>query len=174
MAVPISDAAGVYLLVRTIRDLGLQARYAEIPEDVQPFYETAPVSSLALDGLSFDALAENLFNSTPDADTYFCASSNYIPILVVLDDTENPKLVELVRAFETAGGKAFLGDAAWVMLEEESGPVMSLFLTRYVRRPLDALLRHAPARLPDLSAAGLRPGCGIASVAPPAATAADR
>lgn len=67
MAVPISDAAGVYLLVRTVRDLGLQARYAEIPEDVQPFYETAPVSSLALDGLSFDALAENLFNSTPDA-----------------------------------------------------------------------------------------------------------
>ena len=287
MAVPIGDAAGAYLLARTVVDLGLQSRYAELPEDVPPFYETAPVSSLALDGVNFEALAERVFNSTPDADTYFsclaallkarlkferilrrqpfptmdqvgprgllqygslsspalagllywrkwfydtdnraaqetgylfepilaaaiggapasatrspvrrfddatkgrqvdcikgkfayefkirvtiaasgqgrwnrelafpkdCASSNYIPVLVVLDDTTNPKLEELVRVFETTGGKAHLGQAAWRMLEDESGPVMSQFLTRYVRRPLDALIRHAPTRLPDLSA----------------------
>ena len=81
-----------------------------------------------------------------------CANSNYVPVLVVLDDTKNPKLKELVRVFETAGGKAHLGQAAWRMLEDEAGPVMSQFLTRYVRRSLDALIRHAPTRLPDLSA----------------------
>ena len=79
-----------------------------------------------------------------------CASSNYVPVLVVLDDTKNPKLEELVRVFETAGGKAHLGQAA--MLEDEAGPVMSQFLTRYVRWSLDALIRHASTRLPDLSA----------------------
>lgn len=287
MAVPIDDAAGAYLLARAIVDLGFQKDYAELPEDVPPFYETAPASSLALDGVDFEALAERVFTATPDTDTYFsclaallkarlkferilrhqpfptmdqvgprgllqygtlsppalagllywrkwfydtdnraaqetgylfepilaaaiggapasaarspvrrsddatkgrqvdcikgkcayefkvrltiaasgqgrwnqemafpkdCASSDYIPVLVVLDDTTNPKLAELVQAFETAGGKAYLGQAAWAMLEDESGPVMSQFLARYVRRPLDALIRHAPTRLPDLSA----------------------
>ena len=287
MAVPIGDAAGAYLLARAIVDLGFQSHYADLPEDVPPFYETAPASSLALDGVDFEVLAEKVFNSTPDTDTYFtclaallkarlkferilrrqpfptmdqvgprgllqygtlsppalagllywrkwfydtdnraaqetgylfepilaaaiggtpasaarspvrrsddetkgrqvdcikgkrayefkirltnaasgqgrwdrelafpqdCASYDHIPILVVLDDTTNPKLVELVHAFEAAGGKAYLGQAAWGMLEQESGPVMSQFLTRYVRRPLDALIRHAPTRLPGLSA----------------------
>ena len=287
MAVPIDDAAGAYLLARVIVDLGLRAHYAELPEEVPPFYETAPVSSLALDGIDFEALAEKVFTTTPDADTYFsclaallkarlkferilrrqpfptmdqvgprgllqygalsppalagllywrkwfydtdnraaqetgylfepilaaaiggapasaarspvrraddatkgrqvdcikgnrayefkirltiaasgqgrwnrelafpedCASSKYIPVLVVLDDTTNPKLEELVRAFENAGGKAHIGQAAWRMLEDESGPTMSQFLSRYVRRPLDALIHHMPTRLPSLSA----------------------
>ena len=287
MAVPIDDAAGAYLLARAIVDLGLRAHYAELPEEVPPFYETAPVSSLALGGIDFEALAEKLFTTTPDADTYFsclaallkarlkferilrrqpfptmdqvgprgllqygalsppalagllywrkwfydtdnraaqetgylfesilaaaiggapasaarspvrraddatkgrqvdcikgsrayefkirltiaasgqgrwnrelafpqdCASSNYVPVLVVLDDTTNPKLEELVRTFETAGGRSYLGQAAWDMLAEESGPTMSQFLTRYVRRPLDALIHHVPTRLPSLSA----------------------
>lgn len=286
MAVPIGDAAGAYLLARAIVDLGLQSDYAELPENVPPFYETMPASSLALDGVDFEALAEKVFASTPDTDTYFsclaallkarlkferilrrqpfptmdqvgprgllqygtlsppalagllywrkwfydtdnrsaqetgylfepilaaaiggapasaarspvrrfddttkgrqvdcvkgkcayefkvrltiaasgqgrwnqetafpkdCASSNYVPVLVVLDDTTNPKLAELVQAFETSGGRAYLGQAAWAMLEDESGPVMSRFLARYVRRPLDALIRHAPTRLPDFS-----------------------
>lgn len=34
MAVPIDDAAGAYLLARTITDLSLQAHFAELPEDV--------------------------------------------------------------------------------------------------------------------------------------------
>ena len=290
MAVPIDDAAGAYLLARAIVDLELQTDYAELPEDVPPFYETAPASSLSLDGIDFEALAERVFSSTPDTDTYFsclaallkarlkferilrrqpfpsmdqvgprgllqygtlsppalagllywrkwfydtdnraaqetgylfepilaaavggapasaarspvrrsddatkgrqvdcikgkcayefkirltiaasgqgrwsrelafpkdCASSGYVPVLVVLDDTTNPKLAELVHAFEAAGGKTYLGQAAWVMLDDESGPVMSQFLVRYVRRPLDALIRHAPTRLPDLSARDL-------------------
>ena len=34
-----------------------------------------------------------------------CASYDHIPVLVVLDDTTNPKLVELVHAFEAAGAR---------------------------------------------------------------------
>ncbi len=286
MAVPINASAAAYLLARIIRDLGLDASYPELPQDVAPFYQTAPVSSLLLHGVDFKALAEKLFTSTPDTDTYFsclaallkarlkfarilerqpfptmdqvgprgllqygalsppalagwlywrkwfydtdnraaqetgylfepilaaaiggvpasparspvrdsedsakgrqvdcikgscayefkirptiaasgqgrwrrelafpqdCARSNYMPILVVLDDTRNPKLQELVAAFQAAGGRAYLGQAAWRLLDEQAGSVMREFLARYVRLPLDALLHHAPQQLPDLT-----------------------
>ena len=309
MAVPIDDAAGAYLLARVIVDLGLRAHYAELPEEVPPFYETAPVSSLALDGIDFEALAEKVFTTTPDADTYFSCLAALLKARLKFErilrrqpfptmdqvgprgllqygalsppalagllywrkwfyDTDNraaqetgyvrahsrgghrrrsserraqsraagrrrhqgtagglhqgksrlrvqdtphdrgfrsrplepraglsrglreleihPRLgragrhdepqaggararvrerrksliskgtalcvEELVRAFENAGGKAHIGQAAWRMLENESGPTMSQFLSRYVRRPLDALIHHMPTRLPSLSA----------------------
>ena len=79
-----------------------------------------------------------------------CANSNYIPVLVVLDSTENPKLQELLKAFVDAGGRTYVGDAAWRMLEEEAGSVMSQFIDRYVRGPLDALLSNVPNSLPSL------------------------
>ena len=79
-----------------------------------------------------------------------CANSSYVPVLVVLDATENPKLSELLSAFHDAGGRAYVGDAAWQLLEAEAGPVMSRFLGRYVRGPLDLLLSHAPETLPNL------------------------
>ena len=285
MAVPIDDAAASYLLARVVHDLGIQSRYPKLPERIQPFFETTPVSSLRLDGLDFEDLAGNLFASTPDSDTYFsclsallkarlkyerilerqpfptmeqvgprgllqyaslspsalatllfwrkwlydldnraaqetgylfepilaaaiggvpvsakrspvrrksdsnkgrqvdcikdnvayefklrvtiassgqgrwdeeltfpadCASSNYVPVLVVLDSTENPKLSEISKAFDEAEGRTYVGDAAWRMLEAEAGPVMSRFLGRYVRGPLNSLLSHAPEPLPSL------------------------
>lgn len=79
-----------------------------------------------------------------------CVKSGYVPVLVVLDSTENPKLNELLRAFDAVGGRTHVGHAAWQMLEAEAGPVMSKFLERYVRKPLAALLNHAPKCLPDL------------------------
>lgn len=79
-----------------------------------------------------------------------CKSSNYVPVLVVLDSTDNPKLAELSAAFTAAGGETHLGDAAWRMLESEAGPVMSVFLKRYIRTPLNNLLAQTPAQLPEL------------------------
>lgn len=79
-----------------------------------------------------------------------CAKSKYVPVLVVLDSTENPKLQELLKAFVDAGGRTYVGDAAWRMLEDEAGPVMSQFIDRYVRGPLDALLSNTPNSLPSL------------------------
>lgn len=80
-----------------------------------------------------------------------CNGSGFTPILVVLDPTPNPKLTELVKAFTEAGGQTFVGDSAWQHLESQAGPVMSVFLERYVRKPLAALLNDAPDPLPPMT-----------------------
>lgn len=64
-------------------------------------------------------------------------AAGFVPVLVVLDPTPNPKLSELVRAFEAGGGAAYIGEEAWRHLKEEAGPEMAVFLEKYVREPLD-------------------------------------
>lgn len=68
----------------------------------------------------------------------------FVPILVVFDDTENDKLTVLRQAYLSAGGAAYTGAAAWNHIEERSGPVMTLFIEKYLRGPLVALLQHWP------------------------------
>jgi hypothetical protein len=95
-----------------------------------------------------------------------CRVSGFKPILLVLDPTDNPKLRELVRTFTatatfgpTAGsfvgddGEAYVGDAAWTHLEGRAGATMSLFIEKYVRGPIQALLNSSPEtrQLPALS-----------------------
>lgn len=81
-----------------------------------------------------------------------CRESGYTPVLVVLDGTPNPKLDELVKVFLREGGQAYVGNDAWQHLDEAAGDTMSVFLDRYVRRPMQSLLDEAPERLPDLTA----------------------
>jgi hypothetical protein len=69
-------------------------------------------------------------------------NSNATPVLVVLDPTMNPRLEELQRAYEAKGGRAYLGEDAWTHLEEEAGEVMSKFIEKYVRRPIEEVSRH--------------------------------
>jgi len=68
------------------------------------------------------------------------AASGYKPILVVLDPTSNPKLLELADAFVEAKGEVYLGLAAWAHLEEAAGPVMSTFLDKHVKDALGIVL----------------------------------
>jgi hypothetical protein len=79
-----------------------------------------------------------------------CRSSGFRPVLVVLDPTPNPRLRDLKAAFTQAGGIAYIGNEAWDHLESVAGASMAIFLENYVRKPLDGLLRDAPAELPDL------------------------
>jgi hypothetical protein len=65
-----------------------------------------------------------------------CKASGVKPILVVLDPTENDKLTDLQAAYRKVGGKCYVGDAAWVHLEEAAGPTMAAFIEKYVRRPV--------------------------------------
>ena len=84
MAVPLDDAASSYLLARLAHDLDLAAQHPEVSGPVSPFFETMPVSSLRLEGIEFLPLAERLFASMPDADTYFsclAALHHALPIL---------------------------------------------------------------------------------------------
>ena len=80
-----------------------------------------------------------------------CRESGFVPVLVVLDGTPNPKLRELCRSFESDDGEVYVGEAAWKHLNELAGPTMSAFLERYVHGPLAALLEGVPAVLPPLS-----------------------
>lgn len=81
-----------------------------------------------------------------------CKKSGFTPVLVVLDSTPNPKLNELVKAFDRCGGETYLGSAAWAHLESLAGGTMAQFLEKYVRGPLDQLLRNPPDELPELRA----------------------
>jgi len=77
-----------------------------------------------------------------------CRASGYVPVLVVLDPTPNPKLAELRRAFLAQGGEVHIGSDAWNHLEAEAGATMARFLQKYVRQPIQALLAEVPRELP--------------------------
>jgi hypothetical protein len=81
-----------------------------------------------------------------------CQKSGFVPVLVVLDSTPNPKLAELVAAFQRHGGETYLGNSAWQHLESLAGVNMAMFLEKYVRTPLDQLLKEATTDLPDFAA----------------------
>lgn len=81
-----------------------------------------------------------------------CRKSGYAPVLIVLDGTPNPKLVELEAAFQKAGGEVYVGDDAWRHLESLAGPTMSRFLEKYVRQPIKRLIEESPSDLPDMIA----------------------
>lgn len=80
-------------------------------------------------------------------------ASGYTPVLVVLDPTKNEKLDALVEVFKSEGGEVFIGDDAWAHLEGEAGAIMSKFLEKYVRTPLQSLIDEAPeeSALPEFS-----------------------
>lgn len=81
-----------------------------------------------------------------------CKESGYIPVLLVLDGTVNPKLTELENSFLTQNGEVFLGAKAWEHLDNLAGPTMSLFLDNYVRGPIDMIISNAPEKLPCFTA----------------------
>ena len=79
-----------------------------------------------------------------------CRTSGFTPVLIVLDQTPNPKLTELSNAFLTHKGKVYIGDKAWEHLEAASGKTMALFLEKYVREPVQALIQEVSSNLPDI------------------------
>ncbi len=81
-----------------------------------------------------------------------CRQSGYTPVLVVLDSTPNQKPTELTRAFRNQDGEVYIGAQAWAHLDSLAGPTMATFLDRYVRKPIEDLLREVPQQLPELRA----------------------
>jgi hypothetical protein len=67
-------------------------------------------------------------------------AAGFVPVLVVLDPTDNPKLAELVRAYCAAGGKHYLGEDAWAHLRATASAEMATFLEEYIHAPLDAVV----------------------------------
>ena len=80
--------------------------------------------------------------------------SGYMPVLIVLDPTENAKLSALSVAFKKERGEVYVGEKAWAHLEAQAGPIMSGFVEKYVRAPMESLLAEEPptGKLPDFGA----------------------
>jgi DNA (cytosine-5)-methyltransferase 1 len=68
-----------------------------------------------------------------------CASSGYIPVLMVMDPTPNPKLTAITKAFQDNGGRVFLGDEVWAHLSELSGVEIATFVKRYIKDPVESI-----------------------------------
>jgi DNA (cytosine-5)-methyltransferase 1 len=68
-----------------------------------------------------------------------CAASGYVPVLMVMDPTPNPKLTAITRAFQNNGGKVFLGDEVWTHLAELSGTEIATFVKRYIKDPVESI-----------------------------------
>ena len=79
-----------------------------------------------------------------------CRKSGFMPVLVVLDPTTNPKLTELAKTFRDNGGEVFIGQEAWRHLESTAGPTLGRFLETYVHGPIAALLAELPEEMPEL------------------------
>ena len=79
-----------------------------------------------------------------------CRQSGFVPVLVVLDPTINPKLTELANMFRQNGGEVFIGAQAWRHLEATAGPTLGRFLETYVHGPVANLLTELPEQMPEL------------------------
>ena len=81
-----------------------------------------------------------------------CSSSGYKPVLVCMDATPNAKLEALSEAFRREGGEVYVGEDAWGHLESLAGKTMAIFLERYVRGPIQALIAEGDSPILDLRA----------------------
>jgi hypothetical protein len=68
-----------------------------------------------------------------------CFNSGYTPILLVLDPTPSTRLDELQAAYKKYQGYAYIGNDAWLHIEEKAGEVMGKFVEKYVKTPLKAI-----------------------------------
>ncbi|MBU2518214.1 MAG: restriction endonuclease [Proteobacteria bacterium] len=80
-----------------------------------------------------------------------CRMSGYQPVLVVLDPTENPKLTDLIKAFEGNDGLVFVGENAWKHLEQQAGETMAIFLEKYVKVPLQEVIGNTPVGMGEIT-----------------------
>ena len=72
------------------------------------------------------------------------------PVLFVLDPTPSSRLAELQKAFLQAGGETLIGKQAWQRMTDESGEIMSTFLAKYIRPPLQEMAKRDDDELLDI------------------------
>jgi hypothetical protein len=68
-----------------------------------------------------------------------CAASGFVPVLLVVDPTPNPKLTAITKAFLENGGRVFLGDEVWSHLSELSGVEIATFVKQYIKDPVASI-----------------------------------
>lgn len=73
--IALTDATCVYLVALIAHDLELADLFPELPAAIPDFFGAGPINALALESseVGFPELADRLFSSVPDADTYFAS-----------------------------------------------------------------------------------------------------
>jgi hypothetical protein len=69
--IALTEAACTYLLAIGVRDMGVQAKFPELPRNLIPFYGAEPLADREIPELPFLPLFERLVGLVVDADTYF-------------------------------------------------------------------------------------------------------
>ena len=77
-------------------------------------------------------------------------AAGLIPVLIVLDPTPSPRLIELIGAFTACGGKHYVGTDAWAHMDSKAGKTMATFLERYIRPPLTEMAKYEDAEPEDI------------------------
>ena len=70
---------------------------------------------------------------------YEARQAGLTPILVVFDDNESPLLTKLKNRYTECGGKYYIGDNAWGILNERAGAEMSIFINKYIYPPINSM-----------------------------------
>lgn len=66
-----------------------------------------------------------------------CNRAGIKPVLLVLDPTPSHRLTDLEQAYIDNGGLAYVGDAAWEYMEQAAGDTMGIFVSKYIRPPIE-------------------------------------
>ena len=68
-----------------------------------------------------------------------CRAAGFTPVLLVLDPTPSPRLTELAEEFINANGIAMVGEEAWEHIEHSAGQILSVYVKKYIRPPINAI-----------------------------------
>ncbi len=73
-----------------------------------------------------------------------------VPVLVVFDSTPSHILSKLQKEYQKWGGSSVVGEAAWNMLVRKAGKEMGIFITKYIKPPIDEISKTQFQILPQL------------------------
>lgn len=80
-----------------------------------------------------------------------CSAAGLTPVLLVLDPTPSSRLDELTESFVNSGGHTYIGDDAWNHMETQAGEIMSVFLEKYIRPPLQTMTETEEQEIQDVN-----------------------
>ena len=70
---------------------------------------------------------------------YEAQKAGFTPILVVFDNNDSTLLTKLKKRYLECGGKYYIGNEAWRILQEKSGIEMGIFINKYIYPPINSM-----------------------------------
>ncbi len=70
---------------------------------------------------------------------YEAQVAGFTPILVVFDSNDSELLSKLKKRYLECGGKYYIGEDAWNILQERAGAEMGIFINKYIYPPINSM-----------------------------------